>query len=356
TKMLDVLNDDCQLAIIKCLNLTDQFALYEATEGYPNRLNSNITFAWEHQLCFELDGKSYDKFEEVPELLNIFLSSINATVQELKLEWVTIDILKRWESYTFCSMKALEYKLDDCNCDVDDANEAIKIIAKLFPGLRSVKPYGGFDCSHLPIWTQLRKLDLSEWSPSSVMEYSSVQEITKCLLLEELILSYYFEWPGIYDVVMVLPKLHTLSFSLKDDDLIFVNLLEKRGKEVHTIIFNDCIWEYKVPTLHKMSNLRHLTLLEDDGFTSEMLLELVADLKHLEQIDLVDCQLWTGEEELWRTVASCPSLRTLNISGMQLYENFFEFSRRVMDKTLNNRAQPLTLHCHNTGNYEELVS
>ncbi|KAH8262921.1 hypothetical protein KR044_002025, partial [Drosophila immigrans] len=350
TTMLDPLNDDCQLGIIKYLNLTDQIALYEATKGVSSRLNSNVAYAWKHQLCFTLDANNYEDFEEMPEMLHIFLSNISETVQKLHLKFVTMEFLQRWENFTFPNMRTLKYTLDDGDCDKND-DQVIEIMAKLFPGLRSLKPHGGFNCELLPNWRQLRKLDLSDWWEGH-KGFDCPKEIAKCQLLEELILYKHFLWFEMYDVIMALPKLRTFSFNPNGRDDILAELLDRRGKDVHKMIFNDCIWEYSMPTLHKMCNLHHLTLLEDDGFTSEKLRELIADLKQLEQIDLIDFQIWSGEAELWQTVASCPSLRILNISGMQLYEDFFQFGRRVMVDTMNNRPQPLTLHCHNTGENE----
>ncbi|XP_060652935.1 uncharacterized protein LOC132789145 isoform X3 [Drosophila nasuta] len=270
---METINDDCWLEIINYLNLEDQLALYKATNGLSNRVSSNVIYSWKHQLNFTLDGNAYEKFEEMPELLDVFLSNINDTMQGLELQWVTLKFLYRWKNYTFPNMRTLEYTVDDCDIDCD--KEVIGIMTELFPGLRS----------------------------------------------------------------------------LKSD----AEMLEKRGKDVHTIVFNDCIWEFSIPTLRKLRNLRQLTLLDNDGFTSEELRELIVDLKQLEQIDLVDFQIWSSETELWQTVACCPSLKILNLSGMQLYENFFEFGRRVMEKTLNNRSHDLTLHCHNTGANENLI-
>ncbi|XP_060654546.1 uncharacterized protein LOC132790121 isoform X1 [Drosophila nasuta] len=350
---METINDDCWLEIINYLNLEDQLALYKATNGFSNRVSSNVIYSWKHQLNFTLDEHAYEKFEEMPEMLDVFLSNINDTMQGLEFQWVTLKFLYRWKNYTFPNMKTLEYTVDDCDIDCD--SEVIAIMTELFPGLHSLKSDGTFYCGALPKWTQLRKLDLSEWSPDyNTYRSDSPEEIAKCMLMEELLLP-----DGIWDFnlhhdLMTMPKLHTLAIELKID-FILAEMLEKRGKDVHTIVFNDCIWEFSIPTLQKLRNLRQLTLLDNDGFTSEELRDLIVDLKQLEQIDLVDFQIWSSETELWQTVACCPSLKILNLSGMQLYENFFEFGRRVMEKTLNNRSHDLTLHCHNTGANENLI-
>ncbi|KAH8263474.1 hypothetical protein KR044_009335, partial [Drosophila immigrans] len=355
TTMLDGLNDDCQLTIIKYLNLNDQIALYLATGGISNRVISNVIHAWEQQLCFKLNSDNYTQFKETPELLDIFLSSINATVQKLKLEWVTMDFLKRWEDYTFPNMKTLEYTLDRCHSKTNVADDALEIMAKLFPELRSLKTYNSFYYGLLAKWTQLRKLELTEWC-ENVYNHERPEMIISCQLLEELTLSCDFHWPHIYDAILGLPKLHTLSYCLgfiRDDIL---TELHNRGRDIHKMVFNDCIWLYCNSKLHKLRNLRHLILLEEKNVTSQLISELVAGLKQLVQIDLIDFQIWTSETELWKTIARCPSLKILNISGMQMYEDFFVIDRSIMENTLNNRSQPLTLHCHNTGENETLVS
>ncbi|XP_051859108.1 uncharacterized protein LOC117565769 isoform X2 [Drosophila albomicans] len=181
--MLDALNDDCQLAIIKYLNLFDRIALYEATKGTSNRLNKNIAYAWKLQLSFVLDWNNYKKFEEMPELLDVFLSNCSATMQELKLLRVKLDFLKRWENYTFPRMKTLEYTLETGDQAADEAIRTLK-------------------------WTQMRKLDLSEsWH---YYDYDWAKDIAKCQLLEELTLDDCTIGSNNYDDLMAMPKLHKL--------------------------------------------------------------------------------------------------------------------------------------------------
>ncbi|KAH8263473.1 hypothetical protein KR044_009336, partial [Drosophila immigrans] len=346
--MLEALNDDCWLDIIKYLKLEDQIALYEATKGVLNRVNSNVVYAWEHQICFTFNYLTYEKFEQMPELMDIFLSSINATVQKLKLEMVTVEFLKRWENYTFPSMETLEYTFEEWDTYLERGNATILIVAKLFPGLSSLKPYGGINSDLLPNWPQLRKLDLSKWTPDYYGFYLP-ENLKKCPQLEELIVSDSFRWPQYYDELMALPKLHTFTFCLYDcDDELRDQLLEKCGKEIHTIIFNSCVWEFSSYLLHKMSNLRRMTLLEHDVLTTDEFCELFGGFKQLEHIDLIDHCIRYGEAEFWQIVASCPSLKVLNISGINLNDDFFSLDRLVMNDTLNNRSQPLTLHYHNS--------
>ncbi|KAH8263472.1 hypothetical protein KR044_009333, partial [Drosophila immigrans] len=357
---MEGLNDDCQLAIIKYLNLTDQIALYEATRGVSNRLTNSIVSAWKHQLYFTVDGHIYEKFKKNPEMLDIFLSSISGTVQELKLLSVSVDFLKRWKNYTFPSMKTLEYTLDEWEVDNwrnDPCNEAVEILTKLFPGLHSVKPHGCFDNHELSKWTQLRKLDLAVYWPCArwLVEMSSAvtddwpNEIIDCQLLEELRL-YRGCWNYVYDEVMALPRLSTLSFflNLKMDIYYLSGVLEPRVNDIDKIVFNDFIWLSSMYPLRILSNLRHLVLARV-RFTTEDLLEEITNLKKLEQLDLIDFISWSDATELWQMVAHCPSLKILNISGIKMHKGFFEFDQRVMKETLDNRSHPFTLHCHDPG-------
>ncbi|XP_034113597.2 uncharacterized protein LOC117574072 [Drosophila albomicans] len=62
-----------------------------------------------------------------------------------------------------------------------------------------------------------------------------------------------------------------------------------------------------------------------------------------------------NEAALWQTVDCCPSLKILNISNMYLKKDFCDRNRCVMEKTLSNRSQDLTLNCHNIGENEKLI-
>ncbi|XP_051859090.1 uncharacterized protein LOC117565770 isoform X9 [Drosophila albomicans] len=349
--MLDALNDDCQLAIIKYLNLFDQIALYEATKGTSNRLNENVAYAWKLQL-FILDWRDYEKFEEMPELLDVFLSNCSATMQELKLDNVKLDFLKRWENYTFPRMKTLEYTLDSYRDD-RVANEAIQTMAKLFPGLHSLKPDGDFYCVVLQKWTQMRKLDLS-YTSYYECEYDWVKDIGKCQLLEELTLDSCSIESSNYDDLMALPKLHKLRL-LSASNVELSKFFEKRAVDVHRIIFSDDYPNGYMTTLRKMRNVRHLNMMDiQNHFSIENLRDLIKIWKQLEQIDLIDFTIWSGEAELWQTVARCPTLKILNILNTDIREDFFEVGRRIMEETLNNRSQTLTLNCYDA-HYEELI-
>ncbi|XP_060662181.1 uncharacterized protein LOC132795474 isoform X1 [Drosophila nasuta] len=350
--MLETLNNDCWLEINKYLSLKDQIALYEAFKGISSNLKL-VVFAWEHQRCFSLDPDCYAKFKEMPELLDIFLSSIKAT-QEIIFYRLNLEFLRLWENYTFPSMKTLVYILYEDFPDADVSDEALTIMTKIFPGLQSVIPTGDFDCSTLVKLTQLRKLDLTEWMPDST-PYHCIYELTKCPLIEELRLKYYEHFTDMYEALMAMPKMHTVSFYMYYPDDILASILRKRLLDVHKITFSHCIYMFRMPNLHKLKNLRQLTLLHEISFPCDKLIELIANFKELEQLDLINSGMMLNEAALWQTVDCCPSLRILNIYNMHLKEDFFNGNRCVMEKTLSNRSQDLTLNCHTTREIEKLI-
>ncbi|XP_051859103.1 uncharacterized protein LOC117565770 isoform X22 [Drosophila albomicans] len=98
-------------------------------------------------------------------------------------------------------------------------------------------------------------------------------------------------------------------------------------------------------TLSKMRNVRYLNIMNiiEDHFSIGNLRDLIKIWKQLEQINLISINFWFREAELWQTVASCPTLKILNIVNTDMRKNFFEAGRRIMEETLNNRSQTLTL-------------
>ncbi|XP_051860572.1 uncharacterized protein LOC127565557 [Drosophila albomicans] len=112
---------------------------------------------------------------------------------------------------------------------------------------------------------------------------------------------------------------------------------------------------FRMLNLHKLKNLRQLTLQHEISFPCEKLIEMIANFKELEQLDLINCGRMLNEAALWQTVDCCPSLRILNIYNMHLKEDFFDGNRCVMEKTLSNRSHDLTLNCHTTREIEKLI-
>lgn len=107
---MDILNNDCQLLILKYLTLKDQLHLFEATKKPKNRLHSNLQNTWQHYKEFTLDDEHFEVFNESPELLHDFISLISSNVQQLNLRHITLDILQKWKRYNFPKMRSLILK------------------------------------------------------------------------------------------------------------------------------------------------------------------------------------------------------------------------------------------------------
>ncbi|XP_064548601.1 uncharacterized protein LOC135435466 [Drosophila montana] len=348
--MIENLNDDCQLLIVNYLELRDQLALWEATEDIAPRLNSNVSYAWQHKLSYVLKKHTLDEFEEHPKHLEAFLSAISPSVQQLDLQYITLRQLKLWVGHRFPRTRVLAYTLDEYD-ELTNAERALELLVVLFPELNSVKPFGPFKGRIIAKWTQLRQLDLSESWP--IDESVSMCKFQK---LEQLTIDCDFINNISTESILCLPKLRTLCFHPGDkSNEVLGQIIQHRGLDIHELIFHDIIWDCALATLQQVKNLRQLTLIEDDGFKVAQLQSLVSALPLLEQLNLINFQFWRTETELWQTVANCSSLRILNISGMQLYSEFFDFSRRPMEDVLRKRPEPLTLNCHNTGDNEHLI-
>lgn len=345
---MEELNDDCQLYIINYLDLTDQLALWRATRNLSERWNSNICLSWRHQVSYSLDSCVFEEFDNDPALVDAFLSSICDTLQSVEFKYVKLDNLKLWCTYKFPNVRELKYTLDD---DEEPCNHqtVLELSAEIFPALNSLKPYGKIHSLKVEDFKQLRRLDLTECEISNLSGIETIEE-----LIIEL---YYAENLFDADDLTSLPKLKTLSYEYRvEHEILLDKVIQKRCKDITELSFHDCIWAYHLTILQSPKCLRRLTLIEDDGFLVDQLHTIVAHLPQLEQLDLVDFQFFSTEIQLWQTVSACPSIKIFNISGMQLYEDFFEPYRRYMEQALRNRNAPLTLHCHNTGVNRHLVS
>ncbi|EDW03807.1 GH11441 [Drosophila grimshawi] len=339
--MMENLNDDCQLEIIGYLELEDQQALYEATENLSSRLNSNIIYAWQHKTEYVLIPKELNKNLKQ---LEIFLRSIAPTVQSIDLRGVTFKLMAPWMGHRFPSVRELNYKL---NLN-DDWVKVQKLLVELFPGVSSAYPIGKVNYNVAGEWMQLRKLDLTEcWDINKT-------EISRLPMLEELIICQFIQSGDPFATsVASLPRLQVLSLNTGES---FMNsILDLRCLDIEELVFSDSIADYDLAKLQQVKNLRKLTLSNEFNFPVDSLQSLVSALPVLEQLHVIDCQFWCNENDLWKTIDMCPSLKVLNITDVHLHDNFFDQSRRFMENVLRKRSTPLTLHWHDTGNNEDLI-
>lgn len=295
---MDQLNDDCQLRIIKYLDLTDQVLLWKATKHFSERLNANICRAWQQQLNFTLDWVMYD-LEDDPEVMDEFLLSICETLQSLKIEEARLDNFQLWRKYKYPNMRELEYWMDEYE-DLCNHDPVLELFAELFPALSSLKPYGELDCLKICDFKHLRRLDLTE---------SVILDLKESESLEELIIDFGLESKDFnFNSLMCFPKLQALSYKCqKGSEELLDKIIKERGNDIT-------------------------------------------------ELDLDDLQYYSTETQLWNTVSACPSLKILNLSRVGLSEEFFSLSREYMNQALKDRSVPFTLYCHNTHVDKDLVS
>lgn len=354
---MDTLNDDCQLRIINNLRLTDQISLFEAAkEESANCWVSNIRYTWQHQLIFSLNSKHFDNFDKKPELLHDFLSIISPTVQELYLDYVSLNNLQCWTKYRFPKMRSLEYILDkdeDCDNKSAESNLFIQLMAELFHGLSYIKPYGRFDLIHLENWMNLRKLDLFDCCPVSKSS-ESAQGIEGLQILEELIIYRDNLSAKHFKMLIRLPNLQSLTLKYSGTDRLRY-VIEMRAKDIEKITINGNNLE-EIPLQKQMINLRQVTFLDTSEIRQGEVEELIGALPLLERLDIVDSRILSTEIELWQSIECCPYLKILYISNMNLEKGFFSSSRRPMEEALNKRSSPLALYCNDIGDNEHLIS
>lgn len=343
--MLDKLNDDCLLRIIKYLSFPDQIKLWKANYNCSERLNANIRWVWRHQSIYQWDEITYCLNYD-PEMIDEFLSCICDKLQTLKIEGLSLQRVQRWVKDEYPNMRELEYWMHRG----EDSCAVLEIFAELFPALTSLTPHDEIHRLRTDKFTQLRRLDLTECQVVDLKESKS---------LEELIIDFGPDSIDFnFESLMCFPKLQKLSFKHHDG---FEKLLDK-------IVFErrNYITKISFPSTVKFSNrlsqFNRFNLFMpihneniENSFTVEKLKTLVAKLPRLEQLDLIDCNCFSKEIDLWNTVSACPSLNLLNITLMT-EGGFFESSSDHMNQALRDRSVPLTLNCYNDDGFDNLVS
>lgn len=347
--MIDKLNDDCQQRIINCLNIHDQISLWKATKNFSERLHANVCWAW-RQKKFRLTGILFC-FDD-PEVQDALLSTIRETMDSLTISRLTMKHLQLLNKYKFPKVCELTYGTEGDEDVVKDQNE-VDLLAEIFPGLNSLTLINfNFWSISINNFKQLRTLKLSQ-----IYNLHCLNETKRNESVEELI-----KGPFADDYVCCIlknfPKLQMLAMSGENDysteDLNII--LHERGNDIIELSFNDSFRVAYPETLQTcLKCLIRLTLI-NEKCTMEDLQIAISGMPLLEQLDLVDFQSLTTEIQLWKIITLCPSLKILNISGIILGYEFFEFSRNNMEQALENRSVPLTLHCHNIGTNRHLVS
>ncbi|XP_062141101.1 uncharacterized protein LOC133849206 isoform X1 [Drosophila sulfurigaster albostrigata] len=335
--MLGVLNDYCQLAIIKYLNLSDQLALSEASENDWKSININLISAWKQQSRIKLSSKNCETLKNNRSLLSIFLSSISVKVEEMELVRAPMEFLKSCENYSLQRVQILSYTLDDsCN-----AVEAQKILTNIFPGVRCVTPDKHFCYCLLPKWTQFRKLVIRKYV--RINDPTRHCELPQSRLIEELVAPDFYMIGHCLTGNMYLPKLRTITICLLD------SYAETRNPTYRPLYFLHLLNKYGV-TKDKIRDL----MLERVWCYESHLCGVVKSLRNLVRLGLDRCSC-SNEKSLWKIVAKRPSLEILDITSMNLGRHFFSKNRRLMNRTMRNRHAHLKVIYANIGKNEVLI-
>lgn len=358
--------------IVEYLNLEEQLQLWQATKS-TSRLCSVISYAWQRQSKHCVGRET---FAERPALQLEFLRCICPTVAELTLRYLPIKQLRQWKGLTFPNLRELYYlgdEYDDCDGDAD-----IAILVDCFPQLESLGLSGNTSGQHIGQWRHLRRLDLQLcWYMGSQcfedicknlrLQYLSVQwrraeedvyvqAISTLQELQELDLDIVFLRSENAHKLLSLPKLAKLrlhNLDLFDDVLEDIGRL--RGQDLLAITCRDNIMLWRPAVLATLNCLRRLTLVDDEGSYDIGLSVIVKSFPRLEQLHLEHSRIWPNADGLWDVVEACPHLKFITISNPDLPVEFFVFSASIMQRVLNQRAQPLSLRFYGTGN-ELLVS
>lgn len=338
--MIDQLNNDCQLFIIHNLDPRSQITLWKATKNFSVRLNDNICRVWRNNKYFL--AWILSEFEKDPATLDELLSRIGAELQSPELLYLTLNQLKLLENHKLSNVRVLEYER---NAYFQNTQSPEFLLPEIFPELKSLKICGG--C--------LRGFNFQKFSQLSKLEiwdcYGYGGNLTGHETLEELILdTHVHENVFNCNTVKNFPKLHTISFptdsSIYPKNPHFYGILGQKSIGITELSFNRLLSCYIRSRFKLPKELRRLSVIDDKDLTMNELLALISG-SMLEQLDLVDSPVFSSEEQLWKTVTVCPSMRILNISGMKMKNDFFELSRNHMKDALGNRSEPLELHCHN---------
>lgn len=348
--MMEILNDDCQLLIISYLDLISQFRLWVASKNFAPQIYNNLCYAWQRQPCHKLSHYMIEEFAThgIQSELD-FIAIISPTVRDLRLRVVYLRNLERWRGLSFPLMETLHFTLKENGTTKHD--RALELIVELFPRLRSFKSAASINGQIIEKLTMLQSLDLMKSVPINVGV-----SVTKFQQLEHLKLNEHFLSNNPTGSIMSLPKLRSLCFRPKwpQYENILKEIVELRGQDIIHIAF--CSeWGELLGHLKQLKNLRQLTFYDSDeanAFNS-----LISSLPVLEQLNLITSDAFLPNEiELWRIVATCSSLKILNISQIPIDYKFFDLRNSAMNRALRNRSQPLILHCCRSGEFEHLVS
>ncbi|KAH8251325.1 hypothetical protein KR032_007989 [Drosophila birchii] len=366
------LNDDCLLQIVEYLSLEEQLQLWQTTES-TSRLCSVISYAWQRQTRYSVRQQT---FVERPALQQDFLHCISSTVSELTLTYLPMDQLLGWKIHTFPNVRELYY-LGNIN-RVGDGDADIAILVHCFPQLESIGIAGSNSGHYISQWQHLRRVDL-QLSPfldsqcfESICQKLRLQSLcVQCLRFETD--TYVTAISSLQELaeldlevtnlstenarkLLSLPKLQKLRLQIDD---LFDNVLEVigelRGQDLVAVTCRSNILSWQPRALAALDNVRHFTLVDEEGLYDVSLSVIIKSFPRLEQLHLEYSRIWPNADGIWEVVAACPQLKLITMLIPDLPTEFFVFSASTMQRVLDRRRQPLCIRFYGTGN-EELIT
>lgn len=321
-----------------------------------------------------------ESFEDKETVFNNFLSFISFTVVELHLAGFPLVKLEVFRNHCFYNTRQLEYSREDSDHD-DDTD--MEILVKCFPLIESFKMSGNGSGQHVAGWEHLQRLDITEasenwqtkyfqkvclqcplkflcvrwWSESKEDAY--VESISKLQGLEELHLEFNQLSKENTSKLLGLPKLHKFRFDeFENVEDLLNEVVEIRGEDVVALTCNENFWLWLNP--NRFKNVRKVAII-DEGVVEGIWCagsfnEALREFPLLEKLYLENTSVWSDGEEFWDTVSSCPQLKLLHLTNLNIEEDkLFQFSEETVQKALSLRNEPLAIHFVKSG-CEDLVS
>ncbi|KAM8708395.1 hypothetical protein ACLKA7_015378 [Drosophila subpalustris] len=366
--MLDKLNEDSWAVILQYVKLMDQYSLMQVSE----EINAIVQINWKYIKEAHIDENILREFHKEPSKMHNFLKSACRSLQRLLLCGPFLEVLlPTWKSYDFPMLRSLDcttwfaYEQDD---------NVTLLLTELFPNLTKLKLQNCNHGHHLWHFNELQDLYLSSSSldtptldrvfsslplrklalfPFPTSEVGDLSLVWKCFTLEELLIDDFNLTFNMLSSLLRLPRLKRLSFYTRDYYYNYMSDLGclKQEFRVRSLLFNSCSWYFHDVGLiiARFSNLCRLVI-QDDDIDKKQLYVICSNLKHLEELHLIDIREFPFASDMWNMVGACRTLKVLNISNNELDEFFLDESITCLNRVLRRRDadSPVTLHAHKT--------
>ncbi|KNC27334.1 hypothetical protein FF38_07243, partial [Lucilia cuprina] len=172
--VMDSLNNDCLIEIIKYLNLKDQITLHQVNNGLQVTVTSLWLLKYKHV---------HINFLEVPlsnQEFGLFLKTIQDIVEVLQLRFLTQDKYEIMKEFYFPQVKNFRFTLSKPYFMKDSD---IKDLKQILPNLNAFSPHGNLTGLYMEEWSSLKDLNLSFCFKLEMLHF---QTIINTLKLEKL--------------------------------------------------------------------------------------------------------------------------------------------------------------------------